>query len=266
LEKPGLLGRLVLGKVRESSPIELVGPQSAKELAMIVSRLLWYGADVVLVDGALDRIAAASPSVTDGLVLATGASAHDNLRTVAQEAGNLAWVWQRPAPSDPGVRELANEAMRQGRVSFLDRRIPSGFRPRYTIRPTPYKSVLGHEEQVMALAGDAAFVVVPGAVTSKFLSLSASWPERGELQVIAKDAASVFGGGDANVTVYALNPANLVAITVNPVSYKGISYDSKQMVLSVHNAVRKSLGRTIPVFDVVSGLSNEKGVSGVALG
>ena len=59
---------------------------------------------------------------------------------------------------------------------------------------------------------------------------------------------------------------NLLAITVNPVSYRGISHDPKELVLSVHKAVRQSVGRTIPVFDVVSGLSNAKGVSGVALG
>lgn len=266
LEKPGLLGRLVLGRIVEPSPIELVGPQSARELAMIVSRLQGYGADIVLVDGSLDRIAAASPSVTDGLILATGASAYDNLRTIAREAGNLAWMWQRPAPSDPEVTELANEAMGQRRVSFLDRATPSGSISRYIIRPTSYKTVLGHEEQIMTLTDNAAFVVVPGAVTPKFLSLSASWPGRGNLQVIAKDAASVFGRGDPGVTIYVLDPANLLAITVNPVSYRGISHDPKELVLSVHKAVRQSVGRTIPVFDVVSGLSNAKGVSGVALG
>jgi len=264
-ERPGLLGRLVLGRVIEPSPIELVGPTGAKELKAVAASLLLYGADIVLVDGALDRIAAASPLVTEGLILATGASAHDNPRTIAQETAALAWTWLRPIPPDPKVVELAGEAVKKGRVAFLDRG-PSGPHPTYSARVSRYGTVLGMEEQVLAEAGNAAYVAIPGAVTSKFLSLASSWPEQKGLAVIARDAASVFSRGDPGVPLYVLHSANLLAITVNPVSYRGISLDPKQLVMSVHRAVLKTVGTDIPVFDVVSGIRSPKGESSLAMG
>ncbi|MEX0974185.1 MAG: hypothetical protein WD024_02385, partial [Bacillota bacterium] len=82
-ERPGLLGRLVLGRVREPSPLELVGPGNARELAGVVRALQSMGANIVLVDGALDRVAAASPRVTEATILATGAASDANLGLIA---------------------------------------------------------------------------------------------------------------------------------------------------------------------------------------
>ncbi len=266
LEKPGLLGRLVLGRVIEPSPIELVGPGSARELGFIVGRLLQLGSDLVLVDGALDRIAAASPDVTEGLILVAGDSAHDSLTAIAQQARDLAWLWQRQAPPSEEARQLARQAIEDGYVAFLDEDRLLGERRRYKLRTTRAKTVLGLEEDILSDSGYAAFVVVPGAVTPKFLSLSASWPEREDFAVIAKDPASIFAKGDPGVPLYVQNPANLLAVTVNPVSHRGVQQDPRQLVLSVHRAVSQATGKAIPVFDVVSGESSEKGVSGVALG
>lgn len=266
LEKPGLLGRLVLGRVVEPSPMELVGPGSAKELGAIVGCLLQLGSDLVLVDGALDRIAAASPAVTEGLILVTGASAHDSLTAIAHEAGNLAWLWQRPESPTVEVRQLAKQVIEDGYVAFLDEDRTLGEKRRYKLRGTRHKTALGHEEDILSDAGNAVFVVVPGAVTSKFLSLSASWPEKEGFAVIARDPACIFAKSDPGVKLYVQDPANLLAVTVNPVSYRGVQQDPRQSVFSVHRAVSQATGKAIPVFDVVSGESSEKGVSEVALG
>ena len=87
-----MFGRLVLGRAAEEVALELVGPRSARELSAIVSKLLELGADMVLVDGALDRMAAASPKVTDAVILATGASLDMDLEAAAQEMGFLVWL------------------------------------------------------------------------------------------------------------------------------------------------------------------------------
>ena len=151
-------------------------------------------------------------------------------------------------------------------MAFLDENRLLGERRRYKLRATRAKTDLGLQEDILSDSGYAAFVVVPGAVTPKFLSLSASWPEREDFAVIAKDPASIFAKGDPGVPLYVQNPANLLAVTVNPVSHRGVQQDPRQLVLSVHRAVSQATGKAIPVFDVVSGESSEKGVSGVALG
>jgi len=259
-ERLGLLGRLVLGRVVESSPLELVGPQSARELSAVVAKLRSLGADIVLVDGALDRVAAASPTVTDACILSTGASSDQNLKVIAHKIASVVWMWSRPTPRDPRVRALAREVLSRGFVAFLDQGVS------YTVRPTSYTTCLGFEEEILSRAGDAAFVAVPGAVSAKFLMEAGSWPERDDFSVIASSAVSVFTTEDLGVPIYVDEEIRLLAITVNPVAYRGISYDPGQMVSAVAREVAQVARRSLPVFDVVSGETSGKGVAGVAMG
>lgn len=261
-ENAGLLGRLVLGRVREPSPVELVGPQNAVELASVVKRLRSLGAQVVLVDGALDRAAAASPRVTDAAILATGASAGTNLAEIAETAGRVAWLWSRRPPAGLQVRELAKRAIREGTVTFLD----GNQIDRYIIRKTSYRSVLGSEEDILSQAGSAAYVIVPGAVTQTFLSYAAEWPERDDFTVIARDPVSVFMDSYPDVGLLVAEPVNLLAVTTNPVSHTGMSYEPDEMVGEVSGEVSRRTGRRVPVFDVVSGETSSREVAGLAMG
>lgn len=268
-ERPGLLGRLVLGKVREPAPLELVGPQSAKELALLVRRLHALGAQLVLVDGALDRVAAANPKVTDGAILATGAASEVNLMLIAESAGSVAWLWSRRRPENRRVREIAREAIDAGLISFLDEvsiRDRSGTEKAYAVRRTGFRTCLDREEDVLSQAKGASFVVVPGAVSRKFLAEAQAWPDRDDFAVIAKDPVSVFAQGDPGVPLFVDEEINLLAMTVNPVSHRGISYEPSEMVNEVSDEVFRRTGRNLPVFDVVSGENNMRGVAGVAMG
>lgn len=259
-ERPGLLGRLVLGRVREPSPLELVGPGSVRELGEVVRALRWLGADVVLVDGALDRVAAANPKVTDAVILSTGAASGVNLRAIADRIGFLTWLWSRPTPSDPQVRRLAAQAVQLRRVSFIDRA------PSPVLRATQFRTCLGFEEEILSRAGDAGFVVVPGAVNHTFLAGAGSWPKSQDFAVITPSAVNVFVDEDPGVPIFAVDEMRILAVTVNPVSYRGISYEPKEMVEAVADGVSRRSGIRLPVFDVVSGESSKKGVTGVAVG
>lgn len=260
-DRPGLLGRLVIGRVREPWPLELVGPGNAAELAAVVRSLRTLGAGIVLVDGALDRVAAAHPAVSNAVVLATGAAAGVSLQAIAERAAFLAWLWSRPAPGDPAVRELAREAVRSGRVAFVE---CTGRSPR--LRLTPYRTCLGAEEDILARAGDARYVVVPGAVSQKFLNDAGSWRDGDDFTVIASAAVNVFATQDPGVPILTVDPMRLLAVTVNPVSYRGASYESREMVRTVASAIERRAGVFIPVFDVVSGESSGRGVAGMAVG
>lgn len=266
-DRPGLLGRLVLGRVVEPSPMELVGPTSARELADVVRRLRSLGADIVLVDGALDRVAAASPDVTEAAVLATGAASAESLTAIASKAAFLAWLWSRPRLDDLGIRSLAARVLDTGLISFIDKGAsPSGGGVPYHIRPTPYRTCLGVEEEILSRAGDAAFAVVPGAVSAKFLMEAGSWPKRDDFAVIASSAVSVFAQEDLGVPIYVDKEMRLLAITVNPVASRGISYDASQMVRALAREVACVSRRNVPVYDVVSGEVGGKGVTGMAVG
>ena len=79
-----------------------------------------------------------------------------------------------------------------------------------------------------------------------------SWAKHREFAVIAGDAVSIFATKRPKVGLYVTHPLRLLAVTVNPVSALGISYDPRAMVSAIGIALR-DIGYPLPVFDVVSG-------------
>ena len=125
-ERTGIFGRIIIGRMVESVPIELVGPPTAKELSLIVKNLLAFGADIVLVDGALDRKSAASPQVTDAAILSTGAVAGRNIRAIAEEMGFWVWLLSRPQHDDEKIRALARKAVEKETVCLIENHMENG--------------------------------------------------------------------------------------------------------------------------------------------
>ena len=66
------LGEVVLARLSEPGDVEVAGPSAAADMRAVSDAMLELGAEQVLIDGAIDRRAASSPAVADGLVMATG--------------------------------------------------------------------------------------------------------------------------------------------------------------------------------------------------
>lgn len=260
----GVFGRLVVGRAVEPVAVELVGPRSAKELAAVVTKLLELGAEVVLVDGALDRMAAASPKVTEATILVTGASVGSDLESLAQHLALVVWLLSRPRHPLRPVASLAEEALEKGRIGFIHAVRDKG-QGKHILRLTNLATVLGIEDRVLEQAGDALAVVVPGAVSQAFLDKARSYAKHREFSVVAADPVSVFATRRPGVALYVAQPVNLLAVTVNPVGHFGLCYDPREMV-STLGAVLRDMGRPLPVFDVVSGERSAEEVTGMAVG
>lgn len=97
-------GRLLFARVRASAFYELVGPPTASGVREIVDRLLEF-ADVTIVDGAIDRVAALAGG-DDAIVVACGASAANTIAEAADGIGALVERLRVPAfdPLQPFVR------------------------------------------------------------------------------------------------------------------------------------------------------------------
>ncbi len=79
LEERSAVGPLVVARVRGAGSFEIAGPPSAAALRRVVARLRAAGAPFVVIDGAVDRIAALRDG-EEGVVVATGAAARDVAR------------------------------------------------------------------------------------------------------------------------------------------------------------------------------------------
>jgi molybdopterin-guanine dinucleotide biosynthesis protein len=88
------LGKVIIGRVRKPGLILLAGPTKSVEIRKVNQLLDDYGCDLILVDGALNRIA---PMVeTDGIIMATGASRNTDIAILTAETAAMSAVYQTP--------------------------------------------------------------------------------------------------------------------------------------------------------------------------
>ncbi len=96
------LGRILIARASSQCCVELAGPSTASQLEDIAARLEARGARRILIDGAFGRLALASASLADGVVLAAGAAGKAGVREVVTELACLVRcfllpVWGREA-------------------------------------------------------------------------------------------------------------------------------------------------------------------------
>jgi hypothetical protein len=82
-------GPVVLARVRQPAYYELAGPATANGVRACVRRFAELGCDQIIVDGALDRVAALAGG-TDAIIISAGASAARTMEEAVDDARALA--------------------------------------------------------------------------------------------------------------------------------------------------------------------------------
>ncbi|MCF6096757.1 hypothetical protein L1766_07070 [Thermovorax subterraneus] len=82
------LGRVIIAEVKKDGLVVVAGPNKSLELKIVVEAMLEeLGCEIVLVDGALNRIA--PMAITDGLIIATGAARNPDVAELVQETRHI---------------------------------------------------------------------------------------------------------------------------------------------------------------------------------
>jgi hypothetical protein len=235
LEQTGIrtpLGQVLIARLQAPGPIEVAGPSAAANVRAVSDAMLNHGAEQVLIDGAIDRRAASSPEVSDGLILSTGAVLSENIDEVV--------------------------AMTKGAVDLV--RLPKA--PETATIPTitipPRFALTADEAEIADLLEsnpDATNIPVTGALPDTFLhALVRARRRNRKLTVIVDDPTKVFladHGPDwyrcQDIDIEVVRPIELRAITVNPVAPQSHRFDSAQLQAQLRDAIPD-----VPLFDVLN--------------
>ncbi len=95
-ELPTAAGDLLFARVRRPSLYEIAGPPSASGVRFALDMLAKFDTDLLLIDGAVDRVAALAGG-SEAIVVATGAAAASTPEQAAQEARALVQRLRVPA-------------------------------------------------------------------------------------------------------------------------------------------------------------------------
>jgi hypothetical protein len=260
------LGEVVLARLSEEGAVEVAGPSAAADVRAVSEAMSELGAEQVLIDGAIDRRAASSPAIADGLVMATGAILGEDIEDVVAATSDAVDLVRLPAasadsrtasarPADAraadsraanarAVDDTSGEAGSDGHERIaLDRRIV------LNAEPAEIATLLREHPRANVL-------LVEGALGERFLEgLLAARSERAgrELRIVARDPTKVFLSRRGprwyacqGVSIEVLQTIELKAITVNPLAPQSHSFDSRVLRELIESAVAD-----VPVLDVL---------------
>jgi hypothetical protein len=91
LQLPGrtALGPVVIARVQHAGQLAIAGPVQLREIRFALEQFSAYGARLSIIDGAINRLGAAAPTVTDACVLCTGTSAGATPELVARRTADV---------------------------------------------------------------------------------------------------------------------------------------------------------------------------------
>jgi len=250
------LGEVVIARVAEPGKVEVAGPSAAEDVRDVSEKMIGYGAERVLIDGAIDRRAASSPAVADGLVMATGAVLDEDIEEVARQTEEAVELVRLPrlradtASEAEQVREQA-DAQSPGASTVLDIEL--------TPHPLPSGFVLTPEPALVAdllrSGSPPRWLLVSGALPEAFLESLIPFVRRAKtpLKVLACDPTRVFLSrhspswyGRQGIAIEVVRTIELLAITVNPVAPQSHRFDSMRLRELIEAAIPR-----VPVLDVL---------------
>ena len=239
-ERRTALGRLLTAEVVVPGKILLSGAATTAVLRQQISHARDRGVHLTVVDGALSRLSLASPTVTDAMILATGAAVSPNLKILVSKTRfvfNLIKI-----PEAEGCIKENLQSIESGLWAVDSDGLPHDLGIASVF-------LLDKHEEGLFRYGNTLFAA--GAVSDRLLKYLASRPNIKDITLIARDFTKLFitpevyaeytrRGGRIQV----LQRSNLVAICFNPTSPQGYRLNSQEACRVLSDTLET------PVYDV----------------
>ncbi len=241
------LGRLITAKAKSKGNLILSGPPETVWLKVLINDLLLYKPDIVLVDGALSRKSFGAPSVTDSMILTTGAALSANMQTLVKKTAYLYDLIKLKRWKSDIVDTLLNIESGLWAIddsnNIHDLKIPSVF-------------LLDKAVDNLYEYGNRLFI--SGVLNDKILDKLRMQANINKTEIIVRDFTRIFARQnsvnsflDKGGKIKVLLNTNLMAVCVNPLAPNGFLLDSEKL----RTLLNKKLN--LPVYDIKK-ISSEK--------
>lgn len=241
------LGELLLCEVKSEGYVQIAGPVATADTRKLCDEMFSHGAELVLVDGAIDRKSVASPDSSDAIILSTGAVLSRDIKKVARETAHVVGLYNLPVLDEEDAKAAILPFIDESRILLL-RKSNEG----YDIEVLDLKTSLGAGRILDEHIDDSvSFVFIPGALTNSVIE-SINPSKLKKTKFILKDPTKIFIDSvtwkqliKRGLDIKVIKNIKVCAVTVNPVSPEGYSFDSNVLQAEVERAVPG-----IPVIDV----------------
>lgn len=218
------MGKIIIGRVVMAGYIQIAGPCSNHEIKLTGIKMKSYGAELVIVDGAIDRKTTASPSITEATILSTGAVLSRDMDKAIEKTVYQVTLFKLKAVPDLSIRAIADEAIREKSIAIIGDQVVS----------LDLKTALNAGRKIAtAMSEDTTYVVLPGSlVTKTLMDIVKTSPHYKNTTFIVRDATRIFIDykdwiyfEKIGVSVCVIDEIKLAAVTINPTSPEGYYFD-----------------------------------------
>lgn len=245
------LGELLLCEVKSEGYVQIAGPVATADTRKLCEEMFSHGAELVLVDGAIDRKSVASPESSDAIILSTGAVISRDIAKVVKDTAHVVGLYSLPVLDDIDAKESIMSVMDENRIAVLRRKEVLDVLP-FDIELLDLKTGLGSGRLIdEAITDDVEYVFIPGALTNSIMD-NISPSKFKHVTFVLKDPTKIFIDSvtwkqlvKRGLNIKVIRNIKVCAVTVNPISPAGYSFDSNMLQDEVSKAVPG-----IPVIDV----------------
>lgn len=246
LETTGIMtpmGEVAVARALSDGFVQLAGPSTVDGLMRVSNIMRRHGAQRVIIDGALSRKSLSTPELCQAVVLCTGASYSEDMRRVVQDTAYAARILSLPKTACP-VPDT--EALKAQDAKYMLMEQGSGFMP------------VPSDELVKTLRNkrNSPALFIRGAVTDAAVSPVLDSGIKGLELIIENSSKLLISRGmyeklaARNIVLRVVLPTRLAAITLNPFSAYGLSFDAREF----HSSLVREVGMAgLPIINVVSG-------------
>lgn len=234
-------GEVILFRARSSGYVEIAGPSSVegarrvKEAFRRIDPECYY-----LVDGALSRKSTAGHFLTEAAILATGASTSSSMERVAERTLAMVEIFKSPQLEE-GFSEL-REALKDSRLVILGKDLKS---------LQVELAFLAAREAAEEIGLEDTHIALRGVVTDSFITSLMAGADLRKKTLVVEDATRLLISSSVwrklkalEVNVRVLQKIELVALSINPFSPRGLHFDSRAF------ESRLAQGTDLKIYDV----------------
>ena len=245
------LGNIVIGKALTPGKILLSGPSSSSGLRRWMDEMKKYNIDLTIIDGALSRMSLASPTVSESMILATGAAYSANINTLVQKTAFVVQMINLDVTSQENYDAFNNITSGVWAIdSDADLDADTDLMKGRRIVDLKVASSLSININTDGLK-KCKTLFVSGALTDNFINHIRQNKIFSETEIVVRDFTKIFltpmtynSFVNAKRKISVLQKSKLIAVCVNPTSPNGIVLDSEKLCNVLSEAIK------LPVYDL----------------
>lgn len=217
-------GEVILFRAKSAGFVEIAGPSSIQGAQRVKESFLKIDPNCFyLVDGALSRKSTAGHFLTDGAILATGASSSSSMTKVVDRTITMVEIFKSPKLEEKYMQEVKTK-LEKARLVIFGKET--------TLLPVEL-AFTAAREAAEKIDKSTYLIAIKGVITDSFLnSLMIGADLRGKT-LLVEDATRLLISSELwrkvkslGIKVRVLQKIDLVAITINPFSPRGLHFDS----------------------------------------